>query len=177
MGRSLKVVAQLGALALVLGLLGLLAWKLTSDERPVARVGEPLPSFDLPQLGDDAARVSSAQFRGQPLVINFWATWCGPCRDEAPLLERVWRKYRDRGVVVIGVDIRDFTGDALAFAKRYDVTYPLAYDGPGRLWEPWGLSGLPETFFVDRAGVIVEHRVGPYETERELVAAIERALA
>jgi cytochrome c biogenesis protein CcmG/thiol:disulfide interchange protein DsbE len=174
--KPLKVAGQLGAVALVLALLGLLIWKIASDNGPTARVGQSVPRFDLPALGGDG-RVSVDQHLGKPMVINFWATWCGPCREEAPLLVRAARKYRDRGVVFIGVDIRDFTGDAKKFVAKYDVSYPIAYDGPAKLWEPWGLTGLPETFFVARDGKIVEHRIGPYDDAGDLDAAIEKTLS
>lgn len=174
--RLLRVAAQLGALALVLGLLGLLVWKIVSDEGPVARVGEPVPHFDLPNLDGDG-RIMVADYVGQPLVINFWATWCLPCRNEAPLLEAAWREYRGRGVVVIGVDTNDFTRDAKEFVEEFDVTYPIAYDGPGRLWDPWGLTALPETFIVARDGTILEHRIGEYTSAAELGESIERALS
>jgi cytochrome c biogenesis protein CcmG, thiol:disulfide interchange protein DsbE len=173
--RTAKVAAQLAALALVLGLLGLLVWKIVSDEGAVARVGEPVPRFDLPNL-DDSRRIAVADHIGTPMVINFWATWCGPCRSEAPLLEDAWRKYKGR-VVFIGVDTRDFTGDAKRFIEKYELTYPIAYDGPAKLWEPWGLTGLPETFFVDRDGRIVEHRVGEFTEPEELDDAIQKALS
>jgi cytochrome c biogenesis protein CcmG, thiol:disulfide interchange protein DsbE len=173
--RTAKVAAQLAPLALVLALLGLLVWKIASDEGAVARVGQPVPRFDLPNL-DDSQRIAVADHIGTPMVINFWATWCGPCRSEAPLLETAWRKYKGR-VVFIGVDTRDFTGDAKSFIKKYELTYPIAYDGPAKLWEPWGLTGLPETFFVDRNGKIVEHRVGEFTEPAELDDAIQKALS
>jgi cytochrome c biogenesis protein CcmG/thiol:disulfide interchange protein DsbE len=174
--NRLKLAAQLGAVVLVVALLGLLVWKVASDNGPDARVGKPVPHFDLPALeGDD--RVTVAEYLGKPMVINFWATWCGPCREEAPLLEQASRKYGDRGVVFIGVDIRDFTGDAKKFVAKYGVSYAIGYDGPAKLWEPWGITGLPETFFVGRDGTIVEHRIGPYDDAATLDTAIEKTLS
>jgi cytochrome c biogenesis protein CcmG, thiol:disulfide interchange protein DsbE len=174
--KPLKVAGQLGAVALVLALLGLLVWKVSADNGPDARVGQQVPRFDLPALSG-GGRVAVEQHLGKPMVINFWATWCGPCREEAPLLEQAARKYRDRGVVFIGVDIRDFTGDAKKFVDKYDVSYAIAYDGPAKLWEKWGITGLPETFFVGRDGKIVEHRVGGYDNADDLDASIAKTLS
>jgi cytochrome c biogenesis protein CcmG/thiol:disulfide interchange protein DsbE len=173
--RPLKVAGQLCALALVLGLLGLLVWKIASDDAPVASVGKPVPRFDLPTLSGDG-RVAVADHVGTPMVINFWATWCVPCRTEAPLLERAARRYADR-VVFIGVDVRDFNGDAKEFVAEHGLTYLIAYDGPAKLWEPWGITGLPETFFVDGDGKIVAHQVGEITDEDELDEAIRKTLS
>ena len=171
----MKQAAQLGALALVLGLLGLLAWKVIGDEEPAAKVGEPAPRIELPSL-ESSDHVVTYEFGGAVHVVNFWASWCGPCRDEAPLLQAAHEKYRGDGVVVLGVDARDFLSDARAFVRKYGITYDNVYDGPGKLVEPWGVSGWPETFVVDRDGVIVEHIVGPIEDAEQLEDAIERAL-
>jgi cytochrome c biogenesis protein CcmG, thiol:disulfide interchange protein DsbE len=173
--RALKVAGQLGALALVLGLLGLLIWKIASDDAPVASVGKPVPHFDLPTLSGDE-RVAVADHVGKPMVINFWATWCVPCRTEAPLLERAAKRYDDR-VVFIGVDVRDFNGDAKNFVEKHGLTYLIAYDGPAKLWEPWGITGLPETFFVDRNGMIIDHKVGEITDEGDLDEAIRKTLS
>jgi cytochrome c biogenesis protein CcmG/thiol:disulfide interchange protein DsbE len=173
--RGLKVAGQLGALALVLGLLGLLVWKIAKDDAPVASVGTPVPRFDLPTLSGEE-RVAVADHVGKPMVINFWATWCVPCRTEAPLLQRAAKRYDDR-VVFIGVDVRDFNGDAKDFVAEYGLTYLIAYDGPATLWEPWGITGLPETFFVDGGGTIVAHKVGEITDEAELDEAIRKTLS
>ena len=110
------------------------------------------------------------------MVINFWATWCVPCRTEAPLLERAAKRYDDR-VVFIGVDVRDFNGDAKNFVEKHGLTYLIAYDGPAKLWEPWGITGLPETFFVDRNGTIIDHKVGEITDEADLDEAIRKTLS
>ena len=175
MTRGLKVAGQLGALALVLGLLGLLIWKIASDDAPVATVGKPVPHFDLPALSGDE-RVAVADHVGKPMVINFWATWCVPCRTEAPLLERAAKRYDDR-VVFIGVDVRDFSGDAKDFVEKHRLTYLIAYDGPAKLWEPWGITGLPETFFVNANGTIIDHKVGEITDEADLDEAIRKTLS
>ena len=174
--RVLKVVAQLGALALVLSLFGLLVWKITNDEKGV-RVGERAPHFDLPLLDKRARKLDLASYRGRAVVVNFWASWCGPCRDEAPLLQSAWERHRSRGVVVIGVDTRDLISDAREFVDKYGVTYPNVYDGPGKLTDSYGLTGFPETFFLDRNGKIVEHVPGPLSDESQIDAAIAKALA
>lgn len=177
MKRALKITGQLGAVALVLALLGLLVWKVAADTGPDARVGKPAPAFSLPRLHDPDRELSLASLRGKAVVINFWASWCGPCRDEAPMLQKAWEERRSDGVVVLGIDSRDFLGDGRKFVREFGLTYPNVYDGPAKLFEPWGLTGFPETFVLDRKGIIVEHVVGPIEGEDQLDAAIEKALA
>jgi cytochrome c biogenesis protein CcmG/thiol:disulfide interchange protein DsbE len=175
--RGLKLAGQLGAVALVLALLGLLVWKVAADEGTTALPGRDAPQFELPRLDDTESTLALADYRGKAVVINFWASWCGPCRDEAPLLQAAWEKHRGRGLVVLGVDTRDFLSDARGFVRDFRLTYPNVYDGAGKLVETWGLTGFPETFFVDRRGRIVEHVVGPIEDADQLEDAIETALA
>jgi cytochrome c biogenesis protein CcmG, thiol:disulfide interchange protein DsbE len=170
MRTSLRI-GQIAAVALVATLLGLLAWKLANGEG--ARATGRAPTFTLPRL-DRPGSLSLTSLRGKAVVINFWASWCVPCRDEAPFLEAVWRKYRSRGLVVLGVDIRDFSNDARRFARRYGMTYPLVKD-TGQVERQYGITGVPETFFVDRAGNLVGEAItGPVDGTDEIERRFSR---
>ena len=108
----------------------------------------PVPDFDLPTL--DGGRLSSAELHGSPVVLNFFASWCAPCREEAPLLERTWQAYKERGVRFVGVDIRDTPSDARRFVREFELTYPIVRDEDQTLARALDVYGLPQTFFVDR---------------------------
>jgi cytochrome c biogenesis protein CcmG, thiol:disulfide interchange protein DsbE len=163
MAGRLKLAGQVLALALVAGLFTLLVWKLaTQDEGAAPKLGRgetpPAPAFRLDRL-DQPGKLSLASYLGRPVIINFWASWCIPCKEEAPLLETVWKQYRDRGLVVLGVDINDVRSEARRFARENGMSYPLAYDGPGETTTDYGLTGVPETFFVARNGKLVCDRI------------------
>ncbi|MDQ3660633.1 MAG: TlpA family protein disulfide reductase [Actinomycetota bacterium] len=108
---------------------------------------KPLPDFALPSLSGSET-ISKADLRGSPVVINFFASWCAPCRDEAPLLERAWRDYRDEGVKFLGVNFQDTEPRARHFVEEFGVTFPVVVDGDGELARPLDVYGLPQTFFV-----------------------------
>jgi cytochrome c biogenesis protein CcmG, thiol:disulfide interchange protein DsbE len=157
--RRLKLGAQAAAVALVAALLAVLGWRLAHDGRTVAKGAAP--SFTLPRL-DGRGHLQLASLRGKAVVLNFWASWCVPCKQEAPELQSGWQRWRSRGVVFLGLDAQDFYGDARKFAKHHDITYPLVHDGSGKVVGDYGVSGFPETFFVDRRGRIVgDHVAGP----------------
>ena len=177
---SLKLVGQIAAIGLVAGLLALLTWKVAGgSESEVEGLGSGktprAPGFKLPRLTGEG-KLSLASYRGKAVVVNFWASWCIPCKTEAPRLEKAWRTYRDRGVVVLGVNSQDLSSDARRFAKQVGWTYPLVHDGPGDVLGPYAVAAFPETFFVDRRGKLVA-RVDGEVSEDELVTNIERALA
>jgi cytochrome c biogenesis protein CcmG, thiol:disulfide interchange protein DsbE len=119
------------------------------------------PNFTLPVLtsapGLPAAgrQVSLSQLRGHPVVLNIWASWCVPCRSEAPILQSVWNHYKSKGVVVLGADVKDLSGDALAFHRAYGLTFPTVRDGEGNIEAPYGTTGVPDTFIIDAQGRIV----------------------
>jgi cytochrome c biogenesis protein CcmG/thiol:disulfide interchange protein DsbE len=141
--RLLRVVIVLAPALLFVGLL----WFGLMRSGSEATVGDTAPDFELPTLS--GGTLSSDDLKDHPVVVNFWASWCLPCREEAPLLERTWRRYRDEGVVFLGVNIKDAESDAKAFVEEFDITYPMVRDLDQELTRAFGVRGLPETFFVD----------------------------
>ena len=170
-GRVQRV-AQLAALIGVAALLGLLIWKVAfgrttgaADELADGKLVHA-PAFTLDRLDRDG-QLGVGDLKGKAVVVNFWASWCVPCRDEAPVLQKTYERYRDQGLVVLGVDVNDFRQDARRFMKRYGLTYPVVYDGKGSTVGKWGVRGFPETFFVDRTGKLVGERIeGAVDIER-----------
>lgn len=159
MTRRLRAIAQLVALAGVAGLLALLVWKLEHQQHAPA-VGAVAPAFTLRRL-EGTGRVSLASYRGKPVVLNFWASWCEPCKAEARVLETDWTSYRSRGVVFIGVDYHDLASDARRFVSAHALTFPMLEDGSGRVTGTYGISQVPETYVLNRQGRVVAHLAGP----------------
>jgi cytochrome c biogenesis protein CcmG/thiol:disulfide interchange protein DsbE len=157
--RRLKLGGQVLALVCVAGLLALLAWHLT-HQRHAPKVGAAAPSFTLQRL-DGPGSVSLASLRGKPVVLNFWASWCVPCKAEAKALEAAWARYRASGVVFVGVDFHDVTGDARRFVASHRLTFPMVQDGSGDVTGSYGITQVPETYVLDRSGRVVAHLAGP----------------
>jgi cytochrome c biogenesis protein CcmG, thiol:disulfide interchange protein DsbE len=159
-----------------LPVLALLAYGFVLDPRniPSPLVGRPAATFTLTAF--DGTPLTLEALRGKVVVVNFWASWCNPaCYDEAPVLERAWRTYRDRGVVVVGVDMQDTAEAAQEFIRRFQLTFPNAPDHGGKVAVEYGVYGVPETFFVDRAGTIRAKHVGAV-TEDVIRGTLERLL-
>jgi cytochrome c biogenesis protein CcmG, thiol:disulfide interchange protein DsbE len=182
--RRAKLVAQGVAIGLVALLFVLLVWALATEEggdlAAAANRGDrpEAPEFALERL-DGEGELALSSLQGKAVVLNFWASWCLPCKDEAPYLEQVWQDNRERGLVVVGLDAKDFRRDARRFADRFGLTFPLLFDGPGDTLGSWGVTGFPETFVLDREGKVVQAFLGDVSSDdekRELRAAIERAL-
>ena len=180
-----KLVAQGIAIGLVALLFLLLVWALISEEggdlAERATRGElpAAPEFALERL-DEKGELDLASLRGKAVVVNFWASWCFPCREEAPYFEQIWRDRRAQGVVFVGLDSKDFRQDARRFAQDHELTFPLVYDGPGDVSKEYGVTGYPETFVIDRQGRVVEAIVGEVNSDEDkarLRGAIDRALA
>jgi len=107
----------------------------------------PAPDFTLRSFTGSPIVLSA--YRGKPVVLNYWASWCVPCREEMPNLERAWREFRDRGVVVLGVNVADDYDDAALFLRKLAITYPNVFDPEQTRLNTYGVAGLPTTFFVD----------------------------
>jgi cytochrome c biogenesis protein CcmG/thiol:disulfide interchange protein DsbE len=172
------VLAIVGVVALV-GLLtyGLLASQPDQGMDDALARGETVtaPGFDLDRLSGEG-RQTLADYRGKVVVLNFWASWCGPCKVESPLLQRWHERLAKQGGLVLGVDVQDISDDARAFVDEFNLTYPMLRDGPGDLRDDFGIVGLPESFVIDRRGRIAAVVRGVVDDEfmRERVAPLLR---
>lgn len=121
-------------------------------------IGEKSPEFLAAAIDGDS--VSLSNYLGSPIVLNFWASWCPPCRDETPHFEKMWRLYRQKGVVLLGINVQDTVADADRYIKEFDVTFTNAIDKDGKIMVDYGVTGLPVTFFINREGIIIGRWVG-----------------
>lgn len=158
---------------LLLALLGLVGWGLSRAQRGQVKSGQA-PDFTLTTF--DNQEVSLKDFRGKVVVLNFWASWCQPCRLEAAYLEQTWRKYKDKGVVFIGVDYIDTEPEALAYLQEFDITYINGPDLGTKISQAYGIKGVPETFYIAKNGELRGLKIGPL-VEPELDQKIEELLA
>jgi cytochrome c biogenesis protein CcmG, thiol:disulfide interchange protein DsbE len=145
-------------------------------ELPKLRTGPPpLPPLARPlraALAD--GQINIAELRGVPVVLNFWASWCVPCREEAPILERGWRRDSRRGVLYLGLNMQDLTDDARGFLKEFGITYPTIRDPGDSVAKDYGATGIPETYFMDRRGRVVGHVIGVL-TDKLLATGVSAA--
>ncbi len=159
----------------ILALVALLAFgMLNKGERGsgLMRLSKEAPDFTLTLF--DGGTFNLSENRGQPVVMNIWASWCESCRAEAADVEQAWRSYRDQGVVFVGVNVMDNEGDAKDYLEEFDVTYPNGPDDSD-IYFDYGATGTPETFFIDRDGVIVLKYLGPLNRE-QMSAFVEELL-
>lgn len=156
--KKLAVLAGLAAFVAVL-------WYALGVEapQPSPLLGRPAPEFTLPLFSGGTLRLSD--LRGRAVLINFWASWCIPCRQEAPYLEQAWQEYRGRGFVLLGVNVWDAESDARAYIKEFRHTFPNGMDRAGRIAIAYGVGGVPESYIIDPAGRIVRRYIGPLNPE------------
>ena len=176
--RAVRVVS----VTAVLALLALLVWDLAHSDRGnlASKVDKgqtvTAPALQLPRLGS-AGDLSLAAYRGKVVVVNFWASWCVDCKLEAKTLAAAASRWRGKDVVFVGVDSKDLGSAARGYVSRYRVDYPVARDGSGSESDRWGVTGYPETFFVDRTGQVVPPHVSGPITPALLDSSIRHALA
>ena len=163
---ALGIAAFVGLLLLVLGACSVIPMNLGSESsgasgRPTAvKVGDLAPEIDLPSLNGDQITLSKLQ--GHPVLVNFWATWCGPCRQEFPTFVRKYKQYQDQGLVIVAVNTGDPNSDdgVLTFARNTLVNFPIVRDLDERLARMYNVRGLPTSIFIDRKGIVRDIVVG-----------------
>jgi cytochrome c biogenesis protein CcmG/thiol:disulfide interchange protein DsbE len=158
--RRLPTLGVTMAFILLLAFLGLLAWGLAESRRGPLDKGLA-PDFTL--TGYDGKTVTLSKLRGHVVIINSWASWCQPCREEAAYLEQTWRKYKDQGVIFIGVDYADTETPALAYIKEFDITYLNGPDLGSRISQAYNIQGVPETYYVAKNGELRGVQIGPLQ--------------
>lgn len=180
-GDAIKWV-PFGALALGLVIMGAF-WKIDkSMEQPLPRLsemrqqpdrgpsrppaeegkhleGQPAPAFSLPSM--DGGKMTLADYRGKVVLLNFWATWCPPCKEEMPSMQKLYEHFKDRDFVMLTVSIDDHSEDVAPFMKELGLTFPVGFDPGAVVGGEYGLTGVPETFLIDKTGVVMHHLVGP----------------
>ena len=193
--RRLLRPLQLASAVLVAGLLGLLVWRVVEQQRgpdlvAAIKAGKrpAAPAFTLPVLWPQtetwppklraalrSGKLSLAALRGRPVVINFWASWCIPCKAEAPLLAASARAHAGK-VVFVGIDVQDLRSDGRGFLRTYKVNYVSLRDTSNSTYDAYGLTGVPETYYLDESGRAVAHTPGQVTAEdlNAGIAAITR---
>ncbi len=147
----------------VLTIIAVLGWSLIQvQEGPPSTAAPDFQMQFFEGYGwQDRKTVNLSDFQGQPIVLNFWASWCVECKLEADLLEQTWRRHRDEGLVFLGVAYVDVEPKSLEYLADFEITYPNAPDLRTAISEEYGITGIPETFFIDRDGQIIHHQIGP----------------
>ena len=161
----------------VIGILALLTRGLFVNVQkvPSALVGKTAAGFESPPLVINGQKVSLASFKGKPVILNFWASWCTSCREESEMLETFWQIWKDKGIQVIGIAVQDTPEAAREFAQKAGKTFVLGIDESGKVGIDYGVYGVPETFFIDASGIIRYKEAGPL-TKDILVAEATRLM-
>lgn len=158
----------------VIGLLAVVGVGLLRSQQGPVGVGSTPAAFTLRTF--DGAVYNTADLAGQVVVVNFWASWCTPCEQEAAALEQAYQRFRERGVVFLGVNYVDTEPEARAYLARFGITYPNGPDLGTRIAQAFRIRGVPETYILGRDGRVAHVMIGPYASLEDIVRSIEAAL-
>src|SRR6266496_5889427 len=170
--RKRRIIVFIAAILLNAGLLALLGSELLTPAQNQSHsgsaqssssplIGHSAPDFTLAALSArPAPAIHLASLKGKPVMLNFWASWCDPCKQEAPLLETTWLRVQGQGIVFLGIDFQDTASDGLSFLRTDGITYPNVVDLSGSTAINYGVTGVPETIFIDRHGVVIHKVIG-----------------
>ncbi|MBN1220319.1 MAG: TlpA family protein disulfide reductase [Anaerolineae bacterium] len=171
-----RIVVIVVGLLLLLGFLAIVATNLQNIES-TDLAGRKAPDFSLTLFDQfEQDKIALAELRGQVVLINFWASWCLECYKEADILEQAWRDYQDKGVIFIGIDYLDTEKEGLAYMAKYNITYPSGPDLGDKISRDYAITGVPETFIIDKNGNIVHVQIGPI-TKPQLYGLLDKLVS
>jgi cytochrome c biogenesis protein CcmG/thiol:disulfide interchange protein DsbE len=142
------------------------------DSAQVARVGRPAPEFTLPAL--DGQTVSLGDLRGRPVVVNFWATWCGPCVHEMPYIQETYEVWSEKGLVILAININESPSQVQGFMQENRLSLPVLLDGGGEVAEQYGVRAIPTTIFIDVEGITRNIKQGSYPSRAAIEADLKK---
>jgi cytochrome c biogenesis protein CcmG/thiol:disulfide interchange protein DsbE len=179
--RGVPLWAQIIIWVFLIGLLVVVGITLNKRQQGTVQPGDSIPDFALPLFSgyeyEGNSEVKLSDFRGRVVVLNFWASWCKPCEQEAAELEETWKFYQPTGkVIFLGADYVDTEPEARAYLKKFGITYPNGPDKGTRISQLFRIRGVPETYFIDPDGVLYYVKVGPFASVNEIKAIVEQEL-